>query len=309
MDLSLSPDQVQVLDAIDSLVKPYSAAPLHDTSFALTSPALDDELAQAGFFDILTVDELGVETASLVIERLARLPFAIEAAASTLVRPLIDLDLPRPWCLVEEGREYAPVRFLAEGATIVLVGPSGVRSFSADASHIRATGDEMLFAYPMAFLEGLPAEMARHDVPVEKLLARWRAALAAEAAGLLAAALDSVVTHVSERRQFGRPIGTFQAVRHRLAEAEVAVGSLYWLALRAAATGTCEDAAMAAFKAQDAIKQTVYDYHQFLGAMGMTLEHPLHLWTYRAKALLSELGGRGEQALAAADALWGPVHN
>jgi hypothetical protein len=37
-----------------------------------------------------------------------------------------------------------------------------------------------------------------------------------------------------------------------------------------------------------------------LGAMGMTLEHPLHLWTYRLKALLSELGGRGAQAQAAA---------
>jgi hypothetical protein len=38
-----------------------------------------------------------------------------------------------------------------------------------------------------------------------------------------------------------------------------------------------------------------------LGAMGMTLEHPLHLWTYRLKALLSDLGGRGEQAHAVAD--------
>jgi hypothetical protein len=40
--------------------------------------------------------------------------------------------------------------------------------------------------------------------------------------------------------------------------------------------------------------------HQMLGAMGMTLEHPLHLWTYRLKALLSELGGRGGQAEAVA---------
>jgi hypothetical protein len=41
--------------------------------------------------------------------------------------------------------------------------------------------------------------------------------------------------------------------------------------------------------------------------MGMTLEHPLHLWTYRMKALVSEFGGRAAQAAAAADALWGPV--
>ena len=48
-----------------------------------------------------------------------------------------------------------------------------------------------------------------------------------------------------------------------------------------------------------------YDFHQFLGAMGMTLEHPLHLWTYRLKALTSELGGRGANAVAAAEAIWG----
>jgi hypothetical protein len=37
----------------------------------------------------------------------------------------------------------------------------------------------------------------------------------------------------------------------------------------------------------------------------MTLEHPLHLWTYRLKLLTAELGGRGAQAVAAADAIWG----
>ena len=57
--------------------------------------------------------------------------------------------------------------------------------------------------------------------------------------------------------------------------------------------------------AQEAAKRVGYDFHQFLGAMGMTLEHPLHLWTYRLKLLTAELGGRGAQAVAAADAIWG----
>jgi len=46
--------------------------------------------------------------------------------------------------------------------------------------------------------------------------------------------------------------------------------------------------------------EIVYDVHQMLGGMGITLEHPLHLWTYRLKALLSELGGRAGQACAVA---------
>jgi alkylation response protein AidB-like acyl-CoA dehydrogenase len=57
--------------------------------------------------------------------------------------------------------------------------------------------------------------------------------------------------------------------------------------------------------AQESATRIAYDMHQMLGAMGMTLEHPLHLWTYRLKALLSELGGRGGQALAVAEACFG----
>jgi alkylation response protein AidB-like acyl-CoA dehydrogenase len=75
--------------------------------------------------------------------------------------------------------------------------------------------------------------------------------------------------------------------------------------MKAANTLDPADAALAAFHAQESARAVVYDFHQFLGAMGMTLEHPLHLWTYRLKALIGELGGRGSNALAAARALWG----
>jgi len=188
---------------------------------------------------------------------------------------------------------------------VLVVGASGVRSFVAAAGDVRSAGDEVLFAYPMAYLTGLPEGMTTHDVPVATVLAAWRTAVAAEAAGLLAGALASVVSYVSDRKQFGRPLATFQALRHRLAEAQVVINGVYWLALKAAGTGDGGDAAMALLHAQDAAKRVNYDFHQMLGAMGMTLEHPLHLWTYRLKALSAELGGRGEQALAAADALWG----
>jgi alkylation response protein AidB-like acyl-CoA dehydrogenase len=70
--------------------------------------------------------------------------------------------------------------------------------------------------------------------------------------------------------------------------------------LKAAGTADDGDAALAASHAQDSATRVVYDLHQMLAAMGMTLEHPLHLWTYRLKALLSELGGRGGQARAVA---------
>ena len=307
MELALSEDQVQILDAIETLAKPYASVPIHDISFALTSDELTRELADGGFLDVAGMEELGPETAALVVERLARLPFAVEAAASALVRPLLDPDLPRPLCLIEEGAVGRAVRYLAPGATVVMVGAGGVRSFTATADHVAEALDESIFAYPMAVLNALPAEadMRQYNVPAEEVLTQWRIGLAAEASGLMAAALAATVTYTSERKQFGRPIATFQALRHRLAEAQVLTNGAYWMTIKAAVTRDPGDAALAALHAQEAAKQVTYDFHQFLGAMGMTLEHPLHLWTYRLKALTSELGGRGANALAAAEAIWG----
>lgn len=304
MQLSLNEDQVQILDFLDSLSRPFASVPMHDTSFALSSDELDAALAEGGFLDVMAMPELGAVTAALVVEKLARLPFAVEAAASALVRPLIDPDLPRPLCLVDEGQLRKPVRFLKPGATVVVVSNSGVTSFTATEAQVRGAGDEVLYAYPMAYLSDIPAEVRRHDVSPDEVRRAWRVALAAEAAGLLGAALQSVTTYTSERQQFGRPLAAFQAMRHRLAEAQVVTNGVYWLAMRAAGTGDAGDAALAALHAQEAAKRVGYDYHQFLGAMGMTLEHPLHLWTYRLKALTAELGGRGANALAAADAIW-----
>lgn len=149
------------------------------------------------------------------------------------------------------------------------------------------------------------AATEHHDISAEAVKIRWRTGLAAEAAGLLAAALESTSGYVTDRKQFGRSIATFQAVRHRLAEVQVRTNGVYWLALRAAGTLDAGDAALAALHAQESARAAVYDFHQFLGSMGMTLEHPLHLWTYRLKALIGELGGRGVQGTAAADAIWG----
>ncbi len=305
MQLALNEDQTQVLDFVEALARPFASAPLHDAALALESAELDAALVENGFLDVMAVEELGPITAALVVEKLARLPFAVEAAASALVRPLIDPGLPRPLCLVEEGRISAPLRFLRPGATVVVVGPSGVRSFTASEGQIAPAQEDTLYAYPVAFLTGLPEAMTAHDVDPAEVTRAWRVAMAVEAAGLLGAALASVVTYVSERKQFGRPLATFQAMRHRLAEAQVVTNSVYWLAMRAAASGDHADAAMALLHAQEAAKRVCYDYHQFLGGMGMTLEHPLHLWTYRLKLLTAELGGRGAQGLAAAEALWG----
>ncbi len=305
MDLALNEDQRQIVDFLDGLTRPYATVPMHDCSLALVSDELEAELAEGGFLDVMAMEELGPVTAALVIERLARLPFAVEAGASALLRIALDPDLPRPLCLVEEGRLNRPVRYLKAGATVVVIGEGGVKTFTVSAEQVRAVTDEPLYAYPLAYLTEVPADARAHDMAPAEALRLWRVGVAAEAAGLLAAALDSVKTYTSERKQFGRPIATFQALRHRMAETQVLTNAAYWLALRAAGTGDQGDAALAVSHVQDTAKRVGYDFHQFMGAMGMTLEHPLHLWTYRLKFLTGELGGRGANAAAAAEAIWG----
>ena len=303
MDLSLSDDQRAILDALDSLCRPYEAAPMHDAPLAAVSARLEQELIDGGFLDVAFDPDLGCVTGALVVERLARLPFAVEAAQWTLVRPVLGEEMAYPLCMVQAGRERRPVRYLREGASVVVVG-DGVRVFVAAPDQFQPE-PEALFAYPVASLLAAADTCDTLAVSPEQVLTRWRIGLAAEVAGLLAAALASTAAHVSDRQQFGRPLATFQALRHRLAEAQVRTNGVYWLALKAAATLDPADAAIAALHAQESARACVYDFHQFLGAMGMTLEHPLHLWTYRLKLLGGELGGRGAQALAAAGAAWG----
>lgn len=297
MDFSLNPDLISLSTAVDGLAAQFEEKPIEFRGFVLSSADLDRQLVEAEFFDIAAIPELGPVAAAMTVERLARLPFTVEAALSMLVRPVVaDGQLPRPFALIERGR---PGRFVAEAKTLIVA--DGDRLGIAAVTPEDVVAVESIYAYPMG-------RLAR-DVEVQPLSAadaahvrtRLRVALAAEAAGLIQAAIDSTVEYLTVRKQFGRPLGTFQALRHRMAECAVLAGGVKWLALQAASTGDVGDAALAAFHAQESGARLCYDTHQMLGAMGMTLEHPLHLWTYRLKWLLSELGGQGQQAQAVVD--------
>lgn len=296
MDFTLTDDQSAVVDAIDRLAQSFNEKPIDFHGFALSGTALEAALIDGEYFDIAQIPEYGPIAAALAVARLAQSPFAVEAALTMLVRAqLPGDDWPRPLAVVENGR---PGRFVAQAKTLVIIDGDKVGIARPTPEMLEAV--DSIFAYPMGRLVGQPEITPLSDEAAASLRQWLRVALAAEASGLLQAALASTVEHVSIRKQFGRPIGTFQALRHRLAECAVLAGGVRWLALKAAATGTPGDAALAASHAQESATRVVYDLHQMLGAMGMTLEHPLHLWTYRLKALLSELGGRGGQARAVA---------
>jgi hypothetical protein len=296
MDFTLSADQTALLTAIGGLADQLQDKPIDFHGFALVSEALEQRLVAAEFFDVATTTGLGPVCAALAVERLAHLPCTAEVALSMLVRPhVLGGELPRPFALVERGQ---PGRFVAGARTILIA--EGDTLAVASARRDAVAPVDSIYAYPMAALTGELDERLLSPAQASTVRTWLRVALAAEAAGLMQAAIDATVAHLSVRKQFGRPLGSFQALRHRLAECAILAGGVKWLAAKAACTADAGDAALAAFHAQDSATRVVYDLHQMLGAMGMTLEHPLHLWTYRLKVLLSDLGGRGAQARAVA---------
>jgi alkylation response protein AidB-like acyl-CoA dehydrogenase len=303
MNFALSDDQESVLTGLEQLVQSQSTAPSGEPLAYSYAADLDAMLAQSGFLEIAREEGFGPLDAALVVERLARLAPVVEAAASALVGPILPVAVGiRPIALVA-GDGTRPARFLPMARVLVILRDDGASLVHLDGASVEPV--ESLLAYPYGRLRSLEGLEIVEIEDVAVLRRRWRIAIAVEAAGCMAAALDAILDHVKTRFAFGRPLGAFQAIQHRLAMAAETAESTKWLAFRAAWSDSEADAAGAACFAQSRIAQFTYDLHQFSGAMGLTLEFPLHFWTYRLRALAGELGGASAQARATAAAVWG----
>jgi len=305
MNFGLTEDQTSVLNEVERVLDGLSLPAHTEPVVAPYSAPLDAALAESGFLDIAREDGFGALDAALLTERIARAPHIVEVAASMLVAPALGVPAGlRPVALVS-GDGTRPARFLPQASVLIVDRGDDVLVVDVDPARVQAV--DSLFAYPYGKLPSLDGLSTRTVADVATLRRRWRIALAAEAAGCMAGALALVLEHVKTRWAFGRPLGAFQAIQHRLAMTAETVESCRWLALRAAWSDAEGDAAQAASFAQSRIAQVTYDLQQFTGAMGLTLEYPLHLWTYRLRALAGELGGSAAQARAAATAAW-PEH-
>jgi len=134
-----------------------------------------------------------------------------------------------------------------------------------------------------------PAERLGDGADVEALLDRGAAFTSAEMLGGASRAMDMAVDYAKDRVQFGRPIGSFQAVKHRCADMLVDVegmrSSAYWAAWCIGAAH--EDSSVAASTAKiwcsDASKRVMASALQVHGGIGFTWEHDLHLFLKRAQ--------------------------
>jgi len=125
---------------------------------------------------------------------------------------------------------------------------------------------------------------------LEAALTAGAAALAAEQVGLAQRCLDMTLAYVKERRQFARPVGSFQALKHRLADVWVAVSQARAASRYAAACLASDDpdakvaVAVAVAYCSEAAVYAAQECVQLHGGIGFTWEHPAHLYLKRAKA-------------------------
>jgi hypothetical protein len=131
----------------------------------------------------------------------------------------------------------------------------------------------------------------------QSAVALGRRALAYQIAGASRAMLGLACTHARERVQFGRPIAGFQAVRHRLADALVAVEALEATLTAAREEPNADTAALAKAVAGRTARTVAAHCQQVLAGIGFTTEHPFHRFLKRTIALEGLLGSAEEIVL------------
>jgi alkylation response protein AidB-like acyl-CoA dehydrogenase len=197
----------------------------------------------------------------------------------------------------------------AQGAAIlVLAEGDGARLVEPGDAHLeRLDLIDSTRAYFRVSAEGgesLPGDVA---LAVDKGIV----ALSAELVGVAQRALDMATNYAKEREQFGRPIGAYQAVSHRLADMLWAVEEARSLTYYAAWVADAEPeslrlaASMAKARASDAAAQVAHDAIQTFGGIGFTWEHDIHFLLKRAKVSGQLLGTAGQHRERVAELAFG----
>ncbi|MFF4884051.1 acyl-CoA dehydrogenase family protein [Streptomyces nigra] len=211
----------------------------------------------------------------------------------------------------EDGALHGELTGIADAvaADVLLVPADDGGLYAVDADAVTVTPRPSLdLTRPVATvtLDGAPGRLLGDAEPaVRRALRAGAGLLASEQLGLAEWTLTETVRYLKERKQFNRPVGGFQALKHRLAQLWLEVVNLRAAARAAAdalATGEDTDVTVAvaqAYAAPVAVR-AAEEALQLHAGIGMTWEHPVHLYLKRAKAdsLAYGTAGTHREALA-----------
>ncbi|TPQ18519.1 acyl-CoA dehydrogenase family protein [Streptomyces sporangiiformans] len=213
----------------------------------------------------------------------------------------------------EEGALHGELTGIADAsaADVLLVPAQDGGLYAVDAAAVTITPQVSLdLTRPLATVafDGAPARRLTSDAAqaVRRALRAGAGLLASEQLGLADWCLAETVRHLKDRKQFNRPVGGFQALKHRLAHLWLEVVNARAAARNAAdALSTASpdtDVAVAVAQAYAApvAVHAAEEALQLHGGIGMTWEHPVHLYLKRAKAdsLVYGSAGAHREALA-----------
>lgn len=306
MDFAFSEDQFSFRDAVrDLLVRECPPSVVRDawSNADGRSGRVWDLLTEMGVLGLLAPEAdggMGLSMLDLVL-------LVEECGRSALPEPIIEhavVVAPIIGGLVSGARTAttfiggAPFALYAGSCEVALVERDG-RLFTVPGDALRLTSEAAIDgSRRLSALDWSDSDATEIGGPVEAAAAFDRGALGAAAVllGLSHRMLDMTVEYVSERRQFGAPIGSFQAVKHHLANARIALEFARPLVTRAAYSLSIGDpdsavhVSMAKAQASDAAMLTAAQALQCHGAIGYSFEYDLHLWMKRAWALSSSWG-------------------
>src|SRR5881296_1339236 len=204
---------------------------------------------------------------------------------------------PRGWALSGTKR-FVPWAHVANVLLIPARAPEGPTLFLVDPSASGLTlspvqGMDLATRWVQIDMDQVPAAA---DAVLASLVRRGAVGAAAEMLGAARRCLDMAVGYAKVREQFGQPIGSFQAIRHKCAEMLLEVenshAAVYYSAW--ALDARAEDAELAASVAKayvgDAARRVCGEAIQVHGGIGFTWEYDLHLYFKRAKALEAMYG-------------------
>jgi acyl-CoA dehydrogenase len=290
------------------------------------SQAAWDALAEAGFAWVGIAEADGgsggtlFDTAAIVQavgRRAAPVPLAETGMLGGYCLTAAGLALPTgPLTVVESPAAVGDGRRVRVDG-VAAWGRHAERIVAADREHVYSLRRDQVDLSPGANMAGEARDRVVADVALDEVewsaadvwpQLRLRGALSRVlmAAGALSAVAQMTVDYTNERRQFGKPVATFQAVQQHLvvaAQSAVRAQMAADIAVRALAGGNVDiEIAAARVVVDDAITLGTRAAHQAHGAMGVTREYPLHqltrrLWSWRhewgtTKQWRRELGGR-----------------
>ena len=259
-------------------------------------PAIWRGIVEMGLPGLLVPEDQG----GLGLTLLDAALIAAECGRACLAEPLVDTAFVAvPW-LVANGAT-ADLTAIASGDKKI-VPAHKINGWATDGD-----GDALHSVDPLRNLTALPADAT--DDP--HLLNLGALMSAAQLIGIADAMLEQAVEYAKNRNQFGQPIGAFQAVKHHLATATVALEfakPVVWRAAQAMDDGRdsasvhVSHAKLAAGDAALTMAETAIQVH---GAMGYTYEVDLHFWMKRSWAMIGAWGSRAFHSKRVDDAVIG----